>query len=41
MERFIERHHDRVIGVLSGFDRMLFRGSLRSISYTNALAKWL
>ena len=31
MERFLERHKDRIIGVLSGFDRVLFRGSLRAI----------
>jgi hypothetical protein len=41
MERFVERHRDRVIGVLSGFDRMLFRGSLRSISYTNGIEAFL
>jgi hypothetical protein len=41
MERFIERHRDRVIGVLSGFDRMLFRGSLRSISYSNGMEAFL
>jgi hypothetical protein len=33
MERFLERHQNRIIGVLSGFDRMLFRGTLRSISH--------
>ena len=37
MERFIQRHKDDVIGVLHGFDRMLFRGTLRSISYSSGL----
>ena len=37
MERFLERHQDRITGVLSGFDRVLFRGTLRSISYRNGM----
>ena len=37
MERFLQRHQSRVTGVLSGFDRLLFRGSLRSISYRNGM----
>jgi hypothetical protein len=37
MERFLERHTDRVTGVLSGFDRVLFRGTLRSISHVNGM----
>jgi hypothetical protein len=40
MERFLERHQDRVLGVLSGFDRVLFRGSL-SLSYLNGLEAFL
>jgi hypothetical protein len=31
MERFLERHQGRIVGILSDFDRMLFRGTLRSI----------
>ena len=41
MERFVTRHSDRIIGILTGFDRMRFRGTLRSISYGEALQKWL
>jgi len=37
MERFVQRHQSRVTGVLAGFDRLLFRGSLRSISYRNGM----
>ncbi len=37
MERFLERHQGRVTGVLSGFDRLLFRGTLRSISYRDGM----
>lgn len=41
MERFLQHHQDRVIGVLSGFDRIVFRGSLRSISYVAGLDVFL
>ena len=41
MQRFIARYGDRIIGVLSGFDRLLFRGSLRSIEYLGGFDKFL
>ena len=41
MERFLERHQDRVVGVLSGFDRLVFRGTFRSISYLKGLEIFL
>lgn len=41
MERFVTRHHDRIVGILSGFDRMLFRGTLRSISYVQGMEIFL
>jgi len=41
MKRFLERHRDRITGVLSGFDRMLFRGTLRSITHVNGLEIFL
>jgi hypothetical protein len=41
MERFLERHQGRVIGVLSGFDRVLFRGTLLSLSHLNGLEAFL
>jgi len=41
MERFLERHRANIVGVLSGFDRVLFRGSLRSMSYVNGMSKFL
>jgi hypothetical protein len=37
MERFLKRHASRVLGSISGFDRVLFRGVLRSISYVQGL----
>jgi hypothetical protein len=41
MERFLERHQGRVVGVLSGFDRILFRGTLRSISFRDGFDRFL
>jgi hypothetical protein len=37
MERFLQRHASRISGSISGFDRILFRGVLRSISYVQGL----
>jgi hypothetical protein len=41
MKRFLERHGDRITGTLSGFDRMLFRGTLRSITHVKGLEIFL
>jgi hypothetical protein len=41
MERFLQRHAGRISGVLSGFDRVLFRGTLRSLSYVAGMDKFL
>ncbi len=41
MERFLEQHRDIVNGVLSGFDRILFRGTLLSLSYCDAMDRFL
>jgi hypothetical protein len=41
MERFVTRHQDRIAGILTGFDRMRFRGTLRSISNWKGLRIWL
>lgn len=41
MERFVTRHADRIAGILTGFDRMRFRGTLRSISNIKGLEIWL
>ena len=37
----MERHQDRVLGTLSGFDRVLFRGTLRTISYVQGAEGFL
>jgi hypothetical protein len=41
MERFVTRHRDRIVGILTGFDRMRFRGTLRTISNRQGLQIWL
>jgi hypothetical protein len=41
MERFVTRHQARIVGILTGFDRMRFRGTLRSISYPHGFQQWL
>jgi hypothetical protein len=41
MERFLKRHRDRIMGSITGFDRLLFRGSLLSICHRDGLDKFL
>jgi len=41
MNEFIRRHEALTIGMLEGFDRVLFRGTLRSINYRNGLSGFL
>ena len=41
MERFLARHSTRIVGTVSGFDRLLFRGTLRSISFVDGMDKFL
>lgn len=41
MQKFIARHKDRINGTLSGFDRLVFRGTLRSISYPDGMQSYL
>jgi hypothetical protein len=41
MQRFLQRHSPHIVGVLAGFDRILFRGTLRSISYLAGRDKFL
>ena len=38
---FIQRHQDNVTGVLSGFDRLVLRGTLRTLSYTAGMMNFL
>jgi hypothetical protein len=41
MERFLTRHHGRIEGIVTGFDRLLFRGTLRSISFADGMDRFL
>src|SRR6266404_1786250 len=41
MERFLKRHEDRIVGTITGFDRVLFRGTLRSISHCKGMGIFL
>ena len=41
MNTFVQRHRDSVIGVLSGFDRVRIRGTMRWLCYPDGLAKHL
>lgn len=37
MERFLKRHESRIKGIIAGFDRVLFIGTLRSISHVSGM----
>lgn len=41
MEHFLEQHKERIEGVISGFDRILFQGTLGSISDRHGAERWL
>lgn len=41
MERFVETYGDRIVGTLSGFGRVLFRGTLIGLAITGGMLRWL
>ncbi len=41
MKEFIAKFGDRINGVLSDFDRLVFRGHLRGIAYTAGMKRYL
>jgi hypothetical protein len=41
MNRFIQRFADKITGVLSGFDRLVLRGTLRPIAYARGMMGFL
>src|SRR4249920_3300538 len=41
MQPFLRQHGDVIHGVLSGFDRVRFRGTLRSVCHTDGLFRYL
>lgn len=41
MKEFIAKHQDQIVAVLSGFDRLVFRGTLRRIAYADGMRRYL
>src|SRR5258706_16010957 len=41
MHEFIAKHQDKITGTLSGFDRLILRGTLRSITFVDGLRHYL
>jgi hypothetical protein len=41
VQQFIAKHQDDIAGVLSGFDRLVLRGTLRSIAYAEGMNQYL
>lgn len=41
MKEFIEKYRDCIEGVLEGFDRVIFRGTLRSVSHKDGFGKYM
>ena len=41
MKSFVQRHQEQILGVLSGFDRLRFRGVLRLLQSEGGTATWL
>lgn len=41
MQHFVQKHADKILGVLSGFDRLVFRGTLRQIAFVYGMNRYL
>jgi hypothetical protein len=41
MHEFIAKHGNKITGTLSGFDRLVFRGTLRSIAHDEGMKRYL
>ncbi len=41
MQEFIAKHREEIAGVLSGFDRLVFRGTLRSLCHVGGVMSYL
>jgi hypothetical protein len=41
MKSFIQKHEQDVMGVLSGFDRLVFRGHVRRLSFAEGMTSYL
>ena len=41
MDSFMQRHEGEAVAQLSGFDRIVFRGTVRTLAYVKGLMSWL
>ena len=41
MENFVRAHEKDVIGLLNGFDRLVFRGTIRRLALVGGMASYL
>src|ERR1700682_1330380 len=41
MQQFIAKFRDQITGVISGFDRLIFRGVLRRLVYSRGMEQYL
>lgn len=41
MESFLKQHREKIVGVLTGFDRIVFRGTLTNLSYSAGMERFL
>ena len=41
MEQFIAKHAEHVMGTLSGFDRLVIRGTLRMLAHRGGMMSYL
>jgi len=41
VESFLQQYADKVVGVLSGLDRVVYRGAFRAINYGEGMARFL
>jgi len=41
MDSFIQKHGENITGIVSGFDRLVLRGSIRSLSYVEGMRGYL
>jgi hypothetical protein len=41
LEKFLKKHSNKILGVLSGFDRMIFRGCLKNLMYESGRSMYL
>jgi hypothetical protein len=41
MEQFLSKHEDAVVGTVSGFDRLVFRGTLRLLAHCAGMMRYL